>query len=151
MHSSNGLQAWFSLYPLSSLISLCALLNPKRAAAGDTGTLRLKVVRCQNSQSISGAQVAVSVTRSGVGVVDSASDSSNSEGFVRFTFTNLENNDEAHVTVTPIGENHDDGHVYHWVSGGGRTVGYWELGEADDTCADSWYDQTNNIIQCLYK
>ena len=136
---------------LIALAAFCLALIPRASQADQSGTLKLKVQRCLTVQWISGARVDVIVTRLNVGEIDTATGYTNSDGYVEFTFTNLEGNDEATVTVTPSGERADDSHHYYWNVGTGRNAGWWDLGiQGDTVCSDGWYDQTNDIITCEY-
>jgi hypothetical protein len=121
------------------------------AWSGDSGTLKLKVRQCLGNNWISGASVEVSIQRSGSGEVDSAKGTTDGSGCVDFTFYDLEDGDEAHVTVTPGGMNPDSSHVYDWVVPDGRAGGNFELAaDSDSICDDGWYDMTNRIFLCKY-
>ena len=126
-------------------------LTASPGAAGDTGVLKLKVRACLGSNWISDADVEVSIQRSGSGEVDSAKATTDTYGYVEFTFYDLEDDDEAHVTVTPSGMNPDASHLYYWVVPGGRTGGAFELSaEHDSLCDDAWYDLVNRIFLTKY-
>ena len=136
---------------VGALAGFCLACTSTASLADDAGTLKLKVNRCPNTGWISGARVDVVVTRVNVGQIDSAAAYTDGKGYVEFTFTNLQGGDQATVTVTPSGESSDPNHWYRWVSGGGRSTGIWDLDiNYDAPCADSWSDQTNDIILCEY-
>jgi hypothetical protein len=129
----------------------CALLlvGSVQPAGADTGVLKLKVMRCSGSGWLTGAQVDVSVTRSGSEIA-SATDYTNGSGYVEFTFSNLRTGDQAHVTVTPNGESPDSSHVYYWrfqEELGGLA---WDISDVDVSCSDYWFDEKNDVILCLY-
>ncbi len=119
------------------------------AMAGETGTLKLKVKECGGSW-LSGAEVHVSVWRDGEGEVDSANGTTSLNGYIQFTFTDLEDGDRARVTVsTAAGE--DDDHEYEWESSGDEGDYYWDLvGPPELPCDDEWYDEDENIILLYY-
>jgi hypothetical protein len=121
--------------------------------AADTGNLKLMVARCDGGRWIANAQVDVIIYRPGTGQVDSATGSTNSSGYVEFTFTNLEIGDEARTTVTPEGEDSDSGHTYVWTMWPGDSAGgVWDLDvSVDSLCSDGWYNQNNGIIECRYR
>lgn len=123
---------------------------PARPCAADTGTLKLKVMRCLTPQWISGARVDVDIERPGVGRVDGATGYTDNVGYVEFTLNSLQDKDEAKVTVTPSGETPDANHVYFWRSRQERSPGIWDLTATDFVCSDGWYDQTSDIIECMY-
>ncbi len=132
-------------------VFLCAILGASPCLAGETGVLKLKVCQCLSSLWVSGANVEVSIQRPDVGEVDSAKGTTNSTGYVEFTFNDLEGDDEAHVTVTPIGMSPDGSHIYYWNVSGARTNGYFDLfAQSDSICDDGWYDHTNAIFLCKY-
>ena len=56
----------------------------------------------------------------GCGKIDSDSGYTNSVGYIEFTFTGLEDGDQAHVTVTPSGDDPDDSHAHVRVHDDGR-------------------------------
>jgi len=113
--------------------------------------LKLKVCACAGMNWLNNALVEVGIYRQGSGQVDSDSGYTNSTGYIEFDFSNLEDLDEAHVTVTPSGQNPDSGHIYTWHAAGERAGGYWSINdETEDVCADTWYDEKENIIQCVY-
>jgi hypothetical protein len=133
---------------------ICAVLLGLFASAvpclaGESGVLKLKVRLCDGRGWLSDAEVDVTIYRPGEGEVDSASGYTDGDGYIDFTFTDLENADQARVTVTPEGKPPDDGHIYYWVSGG--RAGWWDLGiQGESTCEDSYYDEGANIILLLY-
>jgi hypothetical protein len=130
------------------LLGLLASSVP--CTAGQSGDLKLKVRLCVGRDWLSGAEVDVVIYRPGVGEVDSDNGYTDGEGYIDFTFTDLENGDQAKVTVTPEGMPPDEGHIYYWNSGEGR-AGWWDLGiQGESICKDSWYDEQNNIILLLY-
>ena len=139
-----------ALFLLTTLTVLGLALIPRSSRADQTGTLKLRVHRCLSVQWIGGARVDVIVTRLNVGQIDSATGYADKDGNVDFTFTNLEGQDEATVTVTPSGEASDNNHHYYWNAGADRNAGWWDLGSQDSICSDNWYDQTHNIIACEY-
>lgn len=121
------------------------------STAGDTGVLKVKVRQCLGNNWIGGAAVEVSIQRSGSGEVDSAKGTTDGSGYVEFTFYDLEDDDEAHMTVTPDGMDPDAGHVYYWEVPGGRAGGAFELAaDTDSICDDCWYDMINRIFLCKY-
>ncbi len=130
----------------------CVALGAVPTTAGaSTGTLKLVVVDCLGAGLISNARVDVAICRPGLGQVASSTGYTDDTGYVSFTFTVLQNGDEAHVAVTPQGQSIDSGHIYYWHSGL-RSEGYWSLSaEAESMCADGWYDERANTIQCLYR
>ncbi len=130
---------------------LCSMLDPSPCRAGETGVLKLKVRQCLGSNWISGADVEVSIQRSGSGEVDSAKGTTNSTGYVEFTFYDLEGDDEAHVTVTPSGLSPDGSHLYIWNASQARSEGHFSLtSDSDSICDDEWYDLGNRIFLCKY-
>lgn len=130
---------------------LGSMLDPSPCRAGETGVLKLKVRQCLSSNWISGADVDVSIQRPGSGEVDSAKGTTNSTGYVEFTFYNLEGDDEAHVTVTPSGLSPDGSHTYYWIGSRARNNGYFNLtADSDSICDDEWYDLGNRIFLCKY-
>lgn len=135
---------------LASLLLSAA--GVRTCSAGDTGILKLKVRTCYSTNWLSNAAVNVSIYRPGVGEVDSAAGSTNGSGYVEFTFYDLVGADQARVTVTPNGLSPDSGHTYYWIPGRGREPGIFDLGIMGmSVCQDGWYDETNNVILCLYK
>jgi len=141
-----SIRSWFFV----TLILFAALFLGEVAEAGDTGTLTLKVQRCLGSW-IAGAAIDVTIYRPGTGNVDSGSGTSGLSGYVEIVFDDLEVGDQALVTVTPVNEDPDSGHIYYWINPDDREVNIWDLtAEYDDTCDDGWYDQSRNIILCIY-
>jgi hypothetical protein len=119
--------------------------------AGSTGVLKLHVVDCVGMYELTDARVDVLIHRPDGGTVGSGTGYTNGSGYVEFTFGDLENNDEAHVTVTPSGQSPDSNHMYYWIVPQGRSSGYWDLSFLGDSlCQDGWYDQKNDIIECVY-
>ncbi len=143
----------FASFLMTGLLTLL-LLNTatfSTCSAGETGLLKLKVRPCSSTNWLSGAAVDVVIYRPGVGNVDSASGSTDSAGYVEFTFDDLTSGDQARVTITPVNMNPDTHHTYYWIPGRGRIPGYWDLGVSSmSICQDGWYDETNNVILCLY-
>lgn len=131
---------------------LCAgLLAAGPALASDTGVLKLKVQRCFGSNWIGNAQVSVSIVRPGAGEVDSDSGTTDSIGYAEFTFNDLEDGDEAHVTITPGGDTPDASHVYYWTEDESRSEMDFDLGPVYDAiCQDGWYEEKDRIFLCLY-
>jgi hypothetical protein len=70
----------------AALVLLCSIVV-EPAEVGQTGVLKLKVIRCLTPQWISGASVNVAIIRSGVGQVDSGSGTTDSQGYVEITFS----------------------------------------------------------------
>jgi hypothetical protein len=135
---------------LCLLAVLLLALAPGRNAAADTGTLKLKVQRCVGSGWLSDARIDVSVTRSGAGEIASATGYTNSSGYVEFTFSNIQTDDQAQVTVTPSGEHADGNHSYVWKLNQ-QHIGFWDLSATTDSgCSDGIYDPDENIILCVY-
>jgi hypothetical protein len=133
-------------------VFLCAMLVSPPCRAGETGMLKLKVRPCASNNWLVGAAVEVSIQRSGAGEVDSAKGTTDGAGYVEFTFTSLEGDDEAHVTVTPNGASSDPNHVYYWIASRGRTGGLFDLAPGSDSfCDDAWYDFPNQILLCKYQ
>ncbi len=131
---------------------LCAALLPSPSAAGETGVLKLKIRPCASNNWLVGAAVDVSIQRSGYGEVESGKGTTDDAGYVELTFTGLENDDEAHVTVTPQGMSADPNHVYYWVSSRARAESSFSLQPGSDSlCSDSWYDYANRIFLCKYE
>jgi hypothetical protein len=140
---------WLSSLSAPALLALMIAVMP--AHASQTGTLKLKVLRCQTPQWIADARVDVEVRTPGGSTIDTAYGYTNNQGYVEFTFTNLDDKDEAKVTVTPSGEHSDGNHTYYWVAGSDRSPGLWDFDfQLDSLCSDGWYDQSNDIIQCVY-
>jgi hypothetical protein len=136
---------------LLTLLLLNAAVVPT-CRAGETGTLKLKVRPCYSTNWLSGAAVDVVIYRPGIGNVDSASESTDSAGYVEFTFYDLSGGDQARVTITPVDLDPDSSHTYYWIPGRGRAPGYWDVGVSGmSVCQDGWYDETNNVILCLYQ
>jgi hypothetical protein len=138
------------LFILAGIVLIPLLLvGSAHQAAADTGTLKLKVMRCAGSGWLSGAQIDVSVTRSEI-EIDSATGSTNSSGYVEFTFSGLQTGDAAHVTVTPNGESPDSSHVYIWRYS--ETIGsiVFDVSDSDVSCSDYWYSEEKQILLCLY-
>jgi len=128
---------------------LCLLVPAVPSLAGDTGVLKLKIRPCASSNWLETAKVDVVIYRPGVGNVDSTTGYTNASGYAEFTFTDLENADQARVTVTPKEMSPDSGHTYYWVS---SRAGLWDLSaQGDSLCQDGWYDEENNIILTLYQ
>lgn len=133
-----------------TLILCAALFLGEVAEAGDTGTLKLKVQRCLGSW-IAGADIDVTIYRPGTGNVDSGSGTTGLSGYVEIVFDDLELGDQALVTVTPVNEDPDSDHTYYWLDPDDRQDAAWSLDAlTDDTCDDGWYDQSRNVILCLY-
>ena len=131
------------------LLGLFASAVP--CTAGQSGDLKLKVRLCVGTIWVSDAEVDVIIYRSGEGEVDYDNGFTDDVGYIDFTFTDLENADQAWVTVTPKGMSPDDEHTYYWLAGRGR-AGWWDLGiQGDSICEDSWYDEEKNIILLLYE
>ncbi len=135
---------------LVALVVFVALFSWEGAEAGDTGTLKLKVQRCLGSW-ISGADIDVTIYRPGTGNVDSGSGTTGVSGYVEIVFDDLELGDQALVTVTPVNEDPDSDHTYYWLDPDSRADLEWSLDAlTDDACEDGWYDQSRNVILCLY-
>lgn len=116
---------------------------------GSSGELKLKVRYCIGTTWVSNGAVDVVIYRPGVGNVDSGSGTTDSGGYVAISFTSLEKDDEARVTITPQNQSPDSNHTYCWAEEG--RSGYWALSiQSDSICSDSYYDQQNNIILALY-
>jgi|GEM_PF-6734770 len=114
----------------------------------DTGDLKLKVRGCMGTNWLSNAKVDVVIYRPGTGKVDAATGHTDSSGYVKFTFTSLQSADEAHVTVTPVDKSPDANHRYTWDQG---VAGDFDLAAyGDSLCSDSWYDESNHVIECVY-
>ena len=126
-------------------------LGPQPAWGSETGTLKLMVTDCISGGRLDNAQVDVVIWRKGTGQIDSDSDYTD-DGYVEFEFNGLEQDDQAHVTVTPYGEGDpDDGHSYIWEASTPRNPGVWDLGvHLDGPCDDGWWDESENIIECVY-
>lgn len=141
---------WFAV--TTALLFALLLAGAGAAFAGSPGQLKLRVARCSNGAWIANAAVSVQIYHaSGGGPGDVGSGTTDGNGYVTISFTSLEDDDEAHVTVTPSGENADPSHIYQWLDPEDRDAGGWDLGlMLDQTCTDDWYDQTNNIILCRY-
>lgn len=122
------------------------------AWASSPGQLKLRVARCSNGAWVSGAAADVQIYReSGGGPVAYGSGTTDGDGYVTISFSDLEDGDEAHVTVTPSGESSDNGHIYYWVDPGDRDAGTFDLGvSVDQSCTDGWYSQSSNVILCRY-
>ncbi len=149
MHTTSLWSFSLARYAILILALIALLTSTLPCSAGDTGDLNLKVRHCAGTYWLGGAKVDVVIYRPGAGVVDSDSNTTDKVGYVSFTFTDLENGDEARVTVTPVEMSPDDDHTYYWTSGG--RAGYWDLGiQSDSLCDDGWYDEENNIILLLY-
>ncbi len=114
------------------------------ALPGDPGILKLKICDCGGSE-LSGAYVEVTVERDGYGEVATDDGYSNGGGHISFSFGSLEEGDEAHVTVTPVGGNPDDSHTYVW-SDNGDSTSEWDLVLDGSTCGDGWFNNPQNII-----
>jgi hypothetical protein len=139
-------------FPALVLVLLGTLLSSNPCGASLTGVLKLKVARCSNGAWLSGAQVDLVVYRPGYGQVTSTGGTTNSNGYVEFTVNGLEEDDEAHVTVTPSGESADDGHNYQWTLESGGMAGFWDLGlQGDSPCEDEWYDEKTRVVLCNYE
>ncbi len=121
--------------------------------AGETGTLKLKVRSCMGMIWLSNAEVDVVIYRPGSGQIDSATGYTSSSGYVEFTFDNLQQADQARVTVTPSGGGPaDSGHTYYWIASSLLSPGQWDVGpDSDSICQDDWYDEGQNIIECVYR
>jgi hypothetical protein len=130
------------------MIGSAFVSTPARA---DQGVLKLMVLDCETSEPIDGAVVDVIIWRPGVGEIDSASGET-ADGYVEFTFDGLQDDDKAHVTVTPEGHDPDPSHCYYWVKPP-KDAGAWDLGVLLDSfgqCGDGWWDKDNGIFSCLY-
>ncbi|MBD3335024.1 MAG: hypothetical protein GF355_05870 [Candidatus Eisenbacteria bacterium] len=140
---------WNRLGIVSAAVAMLIAAGSVSRAA-DTGTLKLKVSDCGEAW-LDDAKVEIDIVRSGSGTVADTTVYSDSLGYVEVTFTILENEDEAQVTVTPDGSgNSDSGHVYEFVSDG-RGGGVFDVEDLlEGACRDYWYDEENNIIQCNY-
>ena len=122
-----------------------ALMGTEAAWAQETGTLKLMVTDCSGTP-YDGASVEVEILRAGSGVV-AREDGVTEEGYVEFTFTVLEDEDQARATVDACGSD-DATHVYVWVSQNGNTPSIWDIGDRPNaTCTDTWWDEQENIIQ----
>lgn len=132
------------------VLALC-LLTPT-SSAGCSTVLKLKVWRCSTSTWTSGAAVSVSVVRPGYGQVGSANKTTDGSGYVDFSFSGLEADDEAHVTVTPSGSGSDSDHVYA-LTQAERAGVCWDMSDTADSggCSDDWYDIDERIIKCAYE
>jgi hypothetical protein len=140
------------LFPALALAFFGVLFATQTSQASLTGVLKLKVARCPDGQWISGATVDVVVVRPGYGQVASASGTTDSTGYVEFTFGNLEPDDEAHVTITPSGESPDGNHLYAWTLLPGGVAGFWDLGvQSDSGCSDTWYSEKTHTILSYYQ
>lgn len=150
---TNRILRMVSFMPVLLLIAalMCAPILASSGQAASAGTLKLMVWGCKGSGWLSNAAVGVGIVRPGAGLVDSDSGYTNSSGYVEFTFDDLENGDQAHVTVTASGSGPDSDHIYYWIVPQGRSAGYWDLdGMEDSGCTDDWYDQEAGIIKCAY-
>ncbi len=115
------------------------------AWAGEPGTLKLMVTDCFDTP-LDGAYVEVEIHRPGYGTVTTDADYTD-DGYVAFDFSDLEDGDQARVTVTPSGMN-ESSHIYTWASGYADKPGLWDIDTIIDGCEDTWYDKDENIIQC---
>jgi hypothetical protein len=144
------MQSGSVLKKLSIAVVCCVTLGlfATPALAGEYGMLKLKVCNCLGTW-LNNAEVEASIMRPGEGKIDASTDYTSAQGYVEFEFFDLEDDDEAHVTVTPDGGSPDDSHVYTW-SGGLMDGGKWALSEVSDAgCEDSWFNVMENIIRCI--
>lgn len=139
-------------YRLAAIVALVVALGLSAlqpAFAGSPGQLQLRVARCSNGAWIANATVSVVIYhQTGGSPAASGSGTTDGSGYVTISFSDLEDGDEARVTVTPSGESADSGHLYHWAAPGGeREVGIFDLTTSlRQPCTDGWYDEPGNII-----
>ncbi len=131
-----------------ALLCLAALLRPAPAAA-ESGRLKLMVVTCPEEEAIDNALIEVTIFRPGIGIVAQTSGSSD-EGYVEFELSNLQELDEARVSVSPAGRTASD-HRYYWMGSGGSRSSEWDLGsEPSAICDDDWFDESEQVIKCMH-
>jgi len=141
-----GLCAW--LFTAAIVLLAAGGVAP---AAAESGTLKLMVTDCFTSEQIDNARVEVVIWREGVGKVDTASGYTE-DGYIEFTFDDLEDEDKARVSATPSGQGTDSRHTYFWNSGDPpQRGGAWDLTIGlDGICEDVWWDKDEGILGCVY-
>ncbi|MBD3236387.1 MAG: hypothetical protein GF330_06775 [Candidatus Eisenbacteria bacterium] len=151
MRSTGGFRSTRTWLCGAMLCVLGGLAVPSAYASG-AEDLKLMVLDCFTEEKIDSALVEVVLWRSGQGQIDSDSDYTD-EGYVEFSFDDLEDDDEARVTVTPPDGNADASHTYYWVEGEDpQNPDGWDLaGTLDDLCEDGWWDRRNHVFECLYR
>ncbi len=138
-----------STTPISGGLLLLTLLASSVSSAQAGDYLRLTVTDC-NGQVIDGALIEVTLYRLGVGDIDSDSGYTDGSGRAAFYFDDLEAGDEAHVVVTPAGQEPDGDHVYTYKGGGQDDLTAWDLGQqVPNSCSDFWGKQYR-YIHCIY-
>ncbi|MCK4304515.1 MAG: hypothetical protein KAY24_09780 [Candidatus Eisenbacteria sp.] len=115
------------------------------AWAGETGVLKLMVKECGGTW-LDNVEVEVTIYRPGTGEIDSDSGYTD-VGYIEFEFNDLEDGDEARVTVEPNGSGSE--HTYYW-DDGSRHPSAWDIGlTLGGQCDDDWYDEEANVILCV--
>jgi hypothetical protein len=133
------------------VVAISMIAADCRSWAGTPGVLRLMVQSCVGSSWMSGANISVTIVRSGAGAVDTGSGVTNSAGYVEIAFDDLETDDEAVVTVTPANQGPRSEHIYLWVDFDDRPgIFDIEVGSSRGGCDDGWYNETSDIILCRH-
>ena len=118
------------------------------AQAVDENYLRLMVTDCQD-QPLDNAFVRVVLHHSGGGTL--RQNSYTEDGYIEFLFEGLSTGDVADITVTPSGQGEDQDHSYTYVwQENGDDPEVWDLGSNVTQCPDKWWDQDEQVIQCVY-
>jgi len=135
------------------LLILAVSLIPTGSGAETDGgkvELNLMVTTC-DSDPLDGAEVVVNLYRPGVGIYGYESGYTD-DGVIEFALSGIECDDEARVTVTPIGGDPDSDHAYTYVGNCGDNPTTWDIGASVEKCDDWWWGkEAEEVINTIYE
>jgi hypothetical protein len=115
---------------------------------GEQATLRMRVVRCADGDTLIGASIAVSQQRDAA-VLATYYGTTDAHGVITFVMDGFQPGDRAWVAVLPAGETGRDTNHHYCYRCGNPTPGVWELGQSA-TCNDEKSGEEIETIVCRY-